>query len=340
MKKKNLDAYVSFVQSMHISTASRRSMMQMLCDESEEEPQSARIIRKKAPVSAWQRFERISGLAAMLIVGFSAGILFYSAAKMVSQDVTTTIVCSVPEQFTDTAFSDYFQKTGDNLEQMPQPSSTLAVSSYNRCIKEQQQELQRLQKEQERLESEPDDGRLMNPWEYLQPANTMRGILMHFQEHETDNISLRTIGIGYCKEEQLLYFTLMNAGDVDAVFRTEIALYDYKREKELVRGNAALPLWQRGFLTGYLCQDPLRELPDENGYCITVPAHSAAELTLHIPDKTDIMRDHLSLVFYLDSSSEPAYTKYFEMTEQMLLMPRQQEKELLDFAAEHSELEY
>lgn len=338
MKKKNLDAYVSFVQSMHISAASRRNMMQMLCDESEEQPQSARIIRKKAPVSAWQRFERISGLAAMLIVGISIGILFYSAAKMVSQDVTNPIVCSVPEQFTDTAFSDYFQKTEADLKQMPQPGSTFAVSVYNRCIKEQQKELQRLQREQDRLESEPDDGRLMNPWEYLQPANTMRGILMHFQEHETDNISLRTMGIGYCKEEQLLYFTLINSGAEDAVFHTEIALYDYNRKKELVRGNAALPLWQRGFLTGYLCKDPLRQSPE--GYCITIPAHSAAELTLHIPEETDIMRDHLSLVFYSESGSEPAYTKYFEMTEQMLLMPRQQEKDLLDFAAEHSELEY
>ncbi|MEE3404142.1 MAG: hypothetical protein VZR73_08680 [Acutalibacteraceae bacterium] len=338
MKKKNLDAYVSFVQSMHISAASRRTMMQMLCDESEEQPQSLRIVRKKTPVTAWPRFERISGLAAMLIVGFSAGILFYSAAKMVSQNVTTTIVCSVPEQLTDTAFSDYFQKTGDDLEQMPHPTDSLAVSSYNKCIANQQRELQWLQKEEERLEAEQDDGRLLNPWNYLQPANTMRRILMYFQEHEADNISLRTIGIGYCKEEQLIYFTLMNSGDEDAVFRTEIALYDYKREKELVRGNAALPLWQRGFLTGYLCKDPLRQSPE--GYCITIPAHSAAELTLHIPEGTNIMRDILSLVLYSDSSRTPAYTKYFEMTEQMLLMPRQQEKELLDFAAEHSKLEY
>lgn len=340
MKKKNLDAYVSFVQSMHISTASRRNMMQMLCDESEEQPQSLRIVRKKTPVTAWPRFERISGLAAMLIVGFSAGILFYSAAKMVSQDVTTTIVCSVPEQLTDTAFSDYFQKTGDDLEQMPHPTDSLAVSSYNKCIANQQRELQWLQKEEERLEAEQDDGRLLNPWNYLQPANTMRRILMYFQEHEVDNNPLRTLGIGYCKEEQLLYFTLMNSGEEDAVFRTEIALYDYKREEELVCDNAALPLWQRGFLTGYLCDNPLRELPDENRYCITVPAHSAAELTLHIPEGTNIMRDILSLVLYSDSSRTPAYTKYFEMTEQMLLMPRQQEKELLDFAAEHSKLEY
>ena len=339
MKKKNLDAYISFVQSMHISTASRRNMMQMLCDESEEQPQSARIVRKKAPVSAWQRFERISGFAAMLIVGISAALLIHSAVKSAPPETLAPVVCSVPEQLTDTAFSDYFQKTEADLKQMPQPGSTFAASIYNRCIKEQQKELQRLQKEQERLESEPDDGRLMNPWEYLQPANTMRGILMHFQEHEADNISLRTTGIGYCKEEQLLYFTLMNAGDEDAVFRTDVTLRDYEKNRELVHDTVSLPLWQRGFLTGYLCKEPLRELPDKTGYCITIPAHSAAELTLHIPAETDIMREDLSLVFYSDSG-DPAYTKYFEMTEQMLLMPRQQEKELLDFAAEHSELEY
>ena len=51
------------------------------------------------------------------------------------------------------------------------------------------------------------------------------------------------------------------------------------------------------------------------------------------------MRDRLALELY-GNGSEPAYTKYFAMNEKMLLMPRQQEKELLDFAAAHSELEY
>ena len=340
MKKQNLDAYISFVQSMHVSTDSRCSMMQMLCDESGKLPPDTRMTGSEPSAFAWKRFERVSGLAAVLIVCISIGILFYSAAGTVPQNSGTPVVCSVPEQLTDTAFSDYFLKTEADLQQMPHPIGSVAVSSYNRCIKEQQQELQRLQKEQERLESEPDDGRLMNPWKYLQPANTMRGILLYFQEQDADSIPLRTCGIGYCREEQLLFFTLVNSGDADAVFRTKTALYDYERNQELVQDNAALPLWQRGFLTGYLCKNPLRELPDGNGYCITVPAHSAAELTLHIPDETDIMCRYLSLVFYSVSGSEPAYTKYFEMTEQMLLMPRQQEKQLLDFAAEHSELEY
>ena len=48
MKKKNLDAYVSFVQSMHISTASRRNMMQMLLDESAELPEPAVTRRSMA----------------------------------------------------------------------------------------------------------------------------------------------------------------------------------------------------------------------------------------------------------------------------------------------------
>ena len=92
MKKKNLDAYVSFVQSMHISTASRRNMMQMLCDESDEQPQSSRIVRVTAPVSAWQRFERISGLAAMLIVGISAALLIHSAVRSVPQETLAPVV--------------------------------------------------------------------------------------------------------------------------------------------------------------------------------------------------------------------------------------------------------
>ncbi len=338
MKKKNLDAYVSFVQSMHISTASRRNMMQMLLDESAELPEPA-VTRRRDPAAAWLRFERISGIAAVLIVGISAALLVYSAVRSVPQETLAPVVCSVPEQLTDTAFADYFAAE-ENAGPLTQSSVSLAVSSYNACVTMQQKELKRLQSEQERLLSEPDDGRLLNPWHYLQPANTMHRTLLWLRQCEPENAPLRTAGIGYCEEEALFYFTLINLADEDAVFRTEIALYDYKREEELVRGNAALPLWQRGFLTGYLCDNPLRELPDENRYCITVPAHSAAELTLHIPEGTNIMRDILSLVLYSDSSRTPAYTKYFEMTEQMLLMPRQQEKELLDFAAEHSKLEY
>ena len=338
MKKKNLDAYVSFVQSMHISTASRRNMMQMLLDESAELPEPA-VTRRRDPAAAWLRFERISGIAAVLIVGISAALLIHSAVRSAPPETLAPVVCSVPEQLTDTAFADYFAAE-ENAGPLTQSSVSLAVTAYNACISMQQKELKRLQREQERLGSEPDDGRLLNPWNYLQPANTMHRTLLWLRQCEPENVPLRTVGIGFCEEEELFYFTLINLADEDAVFRTDITLRDYDKNRELVHDTVSLPLWQRGFLTGYLCQDPLRALPDKTGYCITIPAHSAAELTLHIPDKTDIMRDHLSLVFYSGSSSEPAYTKYFEMTEQMLLMPRQQEKELLDFAAEHSELEY
>ncbi len=338
MKKKNLDAYVSFVQSMHISTASRRHMMQMLCDESDEQPQSSRIVRETTPVSAWQRFERISGLAAMLIVGISAALLIHSAVKSAPPETLSPVVCSVPEQLTDTAFADYFAAE-ENAGPLTQSSVSLAVTAYNACISMQQKELKRLQREQERLGSEPDDGRLLNPWYYLQPANTMHRTLLWLRQCEPENAPLRTAGIGYCEEEELFYFTLINLADEDAVFRTDVTLRDYDKNRELVHDTVSLPLWQRGFLTGYLCQDPLRKLPDKTGYCITIPAHSAAELTLHIPADTDIMRDRLALELY-GNGSEPAYTKYFAMNEKMLLMPRQQEKELLDFAAEHSELEY
>lgn len=336
MKKKNLDAYVSFVQSMHISTASRRNMMQMLLDESAELPEPA-VTRRRDPAAAWLRFERISGIAAVLIVGISAALLVYSAVRSVPQETLAPVVCSVPEQLTDTAFADYFAAE-ENAGPLTQSSVSLAVSSYNACVTMQQKELKRLQSEQERLLSEPDDGRLLNPWHYLQPANTMHRTLLWLRQCEPENAPLRTAGIGYCEEEALFYFTLINLADEDAVFRTDVTLRDYDKNRELVHDTVSLPLWQRGYLQDDLCADPLRQ--SQEGYCITIPAHSAAELTLHIPEETDIMRDRLSLVFYSDSSSEPAYTKYFEMTEQMLLMPRQQEKELLDFAAEHSELEY
>ena len=337
MKKKNLDAYVSFVQSMHISTASRRNMMQMLLDESAELPEPA-VTRRRDPAAAWLRFERISGIAAVLIVGISAALLIHSAVRSAPPETLAPVVCSVPEQLTDTAFADYFAAE-ENAGPLTQSSVSLAVSSYNACISMQQTELKRLQREQERLGSEPDDGRLLNPWYYLQPANTMHRTLLWLRQCEPENAPLRTAGIGYCEEEALFYFTLINLADEDAVFRTDVTLRDYDKNRELVHDTVSLPLWQRGFLTEYLCQDPLRELPDKTGYCITIPAHSAAELTLHIPADTDIMRDRIALELY-GNGSEPAYTKYFAMNEKMLLMPRQQEKELLDFAAEHSELEY
>ena len=88
MKKKNLDAYVSFVQSMHISTASRRNMMQMLLDESAELPEPA-VTRRRDPAAAWLRFERISGIAAVLIVGISAALLIHSAVRSAPIVATT-----------------------------------------------------------------------------------------------------------------------------------------------------------------------------------------------------------------------------------------------------------
>lgn len=339
MKKNNLDAYVSFVQSMHVSTASRRRMMQKLCADAEEREQHIR--RTKEPSAAWHRFERISGLAAMLIVGISAGVLVYETARTVPPDAGTSVVCSVPEQFTDAAFSDYFDAVKKKLTKLPGPNIDVAAAVYSGAIEKQQDELDYLQRSWEKRDSRPDDDALLNPWGYLTPANTMRKVLTWCKENTVDSMPLRTFGIGYCEEEQLLYFTLVNLSDEDAVFRTDITLRDYDKEQTLAHDNAALPLWQHGFLEGYLCETPLRALPDEEGYCITIPAHEAAELTLHIPADTDIKRDRLALDFYsLDDQNMPAYTKYFEMNGYMLLMPREQEAALLDFAAEHSKLEY
>lgn len=320
-KKDALDAYISGANKLRMRPSARAEMLERLRDPQTAEQYSEAAYRAKRRETAWRRFERWGGMAAMLLVGFSFGVVAHTA-------IARQQAARSDEQYIDAALGAYFSHFEGGYDGII-PHGSAAVSLFQTSRKQQVRVLRELQLYEnigQGIEAASCNGLL---WTYVRYAALQGRIMEEFSVCEPNPEPVLAFDFNYCADEQQLYFLMVNTSDSAVNYSTEAVL---SGDADAVRTQMQIPEYQRSWLVPYL-NGTVTEDAVTGAYLITVPAHGAVQLAADIPSGTELTETLWHLQLYAPNHPEEAVLSAGFALDAEMQIDRAEEQRLLSAAA-------
>lgn len=319
-KKDALDAYISGAGKLRMRPSVRAEMLRRINAPQTAEQYSEETYRAKHRETVWRKFERWGGMAAVLLVGFSFGMVAHTAIAR-QQTVQSD------QQYIDAAIGDYFSHYGGGKGIIPYGDSSFIM--FQNCRKQQIEVLRTLQ-----LYEETDvgiKGAGCNPllWQYVRAAVVQAGIMQGFTQNETNNPSVRAFDFTYRADEHLLYFLIINTSDSDVSYSTDAVISD---DTDTFHTQMQIPEYQRSWLVPYLNGTVTEEMTT-GAYLVNIPAHGAIQLAAALPTDTDPTETLWHLYCYAPNHTEEAVLSASFTLDAEMTIDRAEEQRLLSAAS-------
>lgn len=320
-KKDALDAYISGAGKLRMRPSARAEMLERLNDPQTAAQYSEETYRAKRRETAWRRFERWGGMAAILLVGFSFGMVAHTAIAR-QQTVRTD------QQYIDAALGEYFSHFEGEYGGII-PHGSAAVSLFQTCRKKQIEVLRKLQLYENTGHSIADASCNGLLWTYVRYAALQARIMEEFSVSEPSPQPVLAFDFTYCADEHLLYFLAVNQSDSAVSYSMEAALVS---DAETLHAQMQIPDYQRGWLVTYL-NGTVTEDETTGAYAVSIPAHGAIQLAAALSTDTDPTETLWYLQLYAPNhTEEAALTASFTLDAEMQI-DRAEEQRLLSAAS-------